>query len=246
MNELKLQAIVLDSKDAKDADKRLALFTLEQGLIWATIKGVKKAKAKLASFSQPFCFAEFLLSKKGDFYTVINASVIENFFSISQDFDKYIVGTAMLEFCKKTVKENDAALSLFVLLAKCLKQLEFGSGNPMAVLIKFLLSGLGIVGYGVQTKKCACCGSDALLDYGASYNFDYCGIICKKCASVVGGLELSKQEYAILKNIDMYGLEDLSRLKFSGRDGLVNVISALSKQFRLTTGEELASLQPYL
>ena len=89
MNDIKIQAIVIDSKDYKEADKKLALFSVEHGLIWATIKGVKKPKAKLASIGQPFCYAEFLLNKKGDFYTVMNASVIENFFEITSDFDKY-------------------------------------------------------------------------------------------------------------------------------------------------------------
>ena len=106
MNEIKIQAIVIDVKDYKDADKKLALLSLEYGLIWATIKGVKKPKAKLASMAQPFCFAEFVLNKKGEFYTVINASVIESFFEITSDFDKYIIGTAILEFCKKNHKRK--------------------------------------------------------------------------------------------------------------------------------------------
>lgn len=246
MNELKIQAIVLEARDSKEADRKLALFSCELGQIWATIKGVKKPKAKLAGVSQPFCFAEFLLSKKSDFYTVINASVIENFFNVTSDFDKYIIATAMLEFCRKTIKENDPSLNLFVLLAKCLKQLEYGEANPMAVLIKFLLEGLACVGYSITTNTCACCGSDGLLEYGASYNFDRGGLICKKCAAVVDSLSLTSQEQAIIKNIAASDAASLGRLKFAGRDGLVGVISVLAKQFRLYTGEELTTIKDYI
>lgn len=246
MNELKIQAIVLEAKDAREADKRLALFSCELGLIWATIKGVKKPKAKLAGVSQPFCFAEFLLNKKGDFYTVINASVIENFFNVTADFDKYIVGTAMLEFCKKTVKENDPSLNLFVLLLKALKQLEYAGSNPMAVLIKFLLEALAGIGYRITTNKCACCSSEGLLDYGAGYSYDHGGLMCKKCAAVVDSMQLTAQEHAIFKNISNTDIADISRLKFSGRDGLVGVISILAKQFRLYTGEELETIKEYI
>lgn len=246
MNELKIQAIVLQSQDSKEADRRLSLFSCELGQISATIKGVKKPKAKLAGISQPFCFAEFLLSKKSDYYTVINASVIENFFNVTADFDKYIVATAMLEFCKKTVKENDPSLNLFVLLLKSLKQLEFGTANPMAVLIKFLLEGLASIGYRITINTCACCGSDGLLDYGASYDYDRGGLICKKCAAVVDSLTLTREEHAIIKNIANSEVTDLSRLKFVGREGLVGVISLLAKQFRLYTGEELATIKEYI
>ena len=246
MNEIKLQAIVIDAIDYKDADKKLALFTCEYGLIWATIKGVKKPKAKLASISQPFCFAEFLLNKKGDFYTVINASVTESFFNITTDFDKYIIGTAMLEFCKKTIKENDPTLELFVLLLKSLKMLAYTNANAMAVLIKFLLNGLALVGYSLKFNSCACCGSDKLLAYGFNYSYDFGGAICKKCSAVADNLQLDASEQGILKNIYNCNLDDIDRLKFTNRQALVNCIDLLSKQFRLFCNEELKTIKQYL
>ncbi len=246
MNEIKTQAIVIDTKDYKDSDKKLALLSLEYGLIWVTIKGVKKPKAKLASISQPFCFAEFILSKKGDFYTVINASVIENFFALSSDFDKYIIGTAMLEFCKKTTKENDSVVDIFVLLLKALKQLEYSNANPMAVLIRFLIDGLAIIGYRLKLDSCACCGSQNLLSYGFNYSYDNGGIICKKCSAVVDSLPLDGGEQGVIKNITATQMEDINRLKFASRDALVSIIGTLSKQFRLHTGEELKTLTQYL
>lgn len=246
MNEIKTQAIVLDAKDYKDSDKKLALLSVEYGLIWATIKGVKKPKAKLASISQPFCFAEFILSKKGEFWTVINASVIENFFQITSDFDKYIIGTAMMEFCKKTVKENDSSLDTFVLLAKSLKQLEYSAANPMAVLIRFLLDGFSFAGYKLVMDKCACCKSDNLLSYGFNYSFDHGGILCKKCSAVIDNFMLESGEQGVLKNIAATSIDNIHRLKFASRESLVGVIGLLAKQFRLNTGEELKTISQYI
>ena len=246
MNEIKTQAIVIDALDYKDADKKLALFSCEYGLIWATIKGVKKPKAKLAGCSQPFCFAEFLLNKKGDFYTVINASVIDSFFEVTSDFDKYIIGVSMLEFCKKTIKENDGSLDLFVLLLKALKQLGYSQANPMAVLIRFLLDGFGYIGYKLKTTSCACCGSDTYLSYGFNYSYDYGGIVCKKCSSSVENFMLEPSEQGVIKNIALADINKIESLKFSSRDALVSVIKLLSRQFRLYTGEELKTLSKYL
>ena len=246
MEEIKTQAIVLSSTDYKDADKKLALFSCEFGLIYATIKGVKKPKAKLASFAQPFCFAEYMLSKKGEFYTVVNASAIENFFSITADFDKFIVASAMLEFCKKTVKENDPSVELFVLLLKALKQLDMSQANSMAVFIRFMLSGLEISGYKIVVDRCACCGKDNMLSYGFNYSYDHGGIICKVCNKNQDSLELDASEQGVLKNISMSKMDDVERLKFHSTKALVGIIKLLAKQYRLFTGEELKVLTEYI
>lgn len=246
MNEIKLQAVVIECRDFKDSDKRLALFTCEYGLIWCTIKGVKKPKAKLASISMPFCFAEFLLNKTGDFYTVINASVIENFFDITNNFDKYIIGTSMLEFCKKTVKENDPSVELFILLLKSLRQLEGDKANCMAVLIRFLLDGLSIIGYKLKLDLCAVCGSESFLSYGFNYSLDQGGVVCKKCGNISNSILLEPSEMSTLKNISITSMDNLHNLKFSSRDALVSIINILSKQFKLYTGEEISSIKEYL
>ena len=246
MNEIKSQAIVLSSTDYRDADKKLALFSVEHGLMFATIKGVKKPKAKLASFAQPFCFAEYLLNKNGEFYTVINASSIENFFNLSGDFDKYIIGTAMLEFCRKVVNVNDPSLELFVLLLKSLKQLDMTQANPMVVLIKFLIDGLAIAGYKLKLDKCTKCKSEMVLQDKAAYNFDIGGLLCSKCANVHDALLLTKKELDTILSINQMQIDNLATLQRFERKELVAVIAILSKQLRLFSGEELKTLSEYL
>ena len=63
--EEKVDALVLRSANYRDDDKILTLFTLQQGKVTAAAKGVKKAGAKLKFAAQPFCFAEYVLAKKG-------------------------------------------------------------------------------------------------------------------------------------------------------------------------------------
>lgn len=246
MNEIKTQAIVLQSLDYKDADKKLALFSCEHGLIYATIKGVKKPKAKLASISQPFCFAEFLLNKKGEYFTIINASVIENFFEVTTVFDKYIIGTALLEFCKKTIRENDPSVELFVLLLKALRELEIKDANPMAVLIRFLIDGLKIIGYNLKLDVCSVCGSSSMLSMGFGYSLENNGIVCKKCGNISNSILLEPSEQGVLKNISITPMDQLHRLKFNNRDSLVGIINVLTRQVTLLTGEELTSIKQYL
>ena len=123
MEEIKTKGIVIKSKDYKDSDKIVTIFSADLGLIHARVRGVKKAKAKLAFAVQPFALIEFMLTEKGGFYTVINATSIDQFFNITLDFDNYIFMLGCLEVCEKTVRENDPQNRLFLLLLNSLKYL---------------------------------------------------------------------------------------------------------------------------
>ena len=51
MEEIKVKGIVVKAVDFKDSDRLVTIFSAERGLIKARARGVKKAKAKLASFT---------------------------------------------------------------------------------------------------------------------------------------------------------------------------------------------------
>jgi DNA repair protein RecO (recombination protein O) len=81
----KVEALVLRSIDYREYDKILTLFSAHEGKLTASLKGVKKAGAKLKFASSPFCFAEYVLAQKEDRYTVTSASSIENFYALRED-----------------------------------------------------------------------------------------------------------------------------------------------------------------
>ncbi len=177
--EEKLSGIILSKTDFKENDRILNIFTLEKGIISAKIKGVKKAGAKLKFASEPFCFAEFILLKKGDFYTVINASLIDSFYSIREDIVKYYAGGSILEFVKKFEKENIVSHKLFLLTVDSLKEITYGEEHPKSVLTEFLIQGLKLIGYGLNIKNCSKC----LKEIHDKVFFDYAtgGFYCKDC-----------------------------------------------------------------
>jgi DNA repair protein RecO (recombination protein O) len=116
MEEIKLKGIVIKADDYKDSDKLVTIFSAEKGLIRARARGVKKNKAKLAFAVQPFAFIEFMLSERNGFYTVINATSIDQFFGLTADFDNYLFMLSCLEVLEKTVRENQVQPELFVLM----------------------------------------------------------------------------------------------------------------------------------
>lgn len=245
MEEIKTKGIVIRTKDFKDSDKIVTIFSADLGLVSARVRGVKKSGAKLTFAVQPFALCEFMLIKSGDFYTCINATSIDQFFNIINDFDTYIFTLACLEVCYKTVKENSPEPELFLFLVKALKAVCYDGLSAMYVFIKFMLNSLKYLGFEIVIGSCACCHEN-LNENLIAFSYDYNGLICGKCANKNEYLELTKGEYAILKNIDRTEIENLNNLKFLSRNDLVSVISLLIKDFRLHTDEEIESIKKFL
>ncbi len=245
MEEIKVKGIVLKSVDYKDSDKIITIFSAERGLITARARGVKKAKAKLAFAVQPFAFVEFMLMAKGGYYTVINATSIDQFFDITTDFDNYILMLACLEVCGKTIKENDINEELFILLLNSLKMVCYANASAMVVFVKFMFESLKYLGFAMEFGKCSCCG-EVLNEKLFAFSYDYNGVLCGKCSNKNEYLELSPGEFAILKNIDNASIEKLSTLKFLSRENMVSIISLLCKVFRILTDEEIQTIKQFL
>lgn len=245
MDEIKTKGIVINATDYKDSDKVVTIFSTDFGIIKARARGVKKAKAKLAFATQPFAFVEFMLASKGGFYTIINASSIDQFFDLTTDFDKYIFCLACLELCQKTIKENDINRDMFLLLLNSLKVVCYGDTSPIIVFIKFMLEALKFLGFAINLTDCAFCGNE-LKNKLFAFSYDYSGMLCAKCSNKHEYLELMQGEYSILKNIEFTNIENLSNLKFLSRKDLVSVIGLLCKVFRLSTDEEIETIKKFL
>ena len=245
MEEIKTKGIVIKSVDYKDSDKIVTIFSADFGIIKARVRGVKKPKAKLAFAIQPFAFLDLILIEKGGFYTLINASSIDQFFDLSYDFDKYIFCLAALEVCEKTIRENDINKELFVLLLNLLKNSCYGEVSPMIAFIKFMLESLKFLGFAMSINKCPCCGND-LSNNIFAFSYDFNGMLCAKCSNKFEHLDLTIGEFTILKNIEITDSQKLSNLKFLSRNDLISVISLLCKIFRISTDEEIETIKKFL
>lgn len=244
MEEIKTKGIVISASDYKDSDKLVTIFSFDFGIIKARAKGIKKAKAKLSFACQPFAFVEFMLSAKGGFYTIINATSIDQFFDLTSDFDNYILMLACLEVCQKTVKENNPEPALFLALLDSFKAICYYGANAMVVFIKFLIEAMNALGLGIELSVCASCSEN--INKSKVFSYDFNGFICPKCSNKFDGIELSDGEFAVLNNINITKFDKLQNLKFNSRNDLISIISLLSKDFRLVADEEISTLKKFL
>lgn len=179
--ELKVNAMALRAIDYKDNDKMLTLYSLEQGLIGACVRGVKKAGAKLSFAVQPFCFAEYLLNVKSDRITVTGATELESFYNLRLDITAFYCATAISEYLIKCAGE-EANEKLFMLTVNTVKKLNFSTENKLAILCSFLLSALENDGYAINGGACAKCKNLAHLGEFSYFDFEKGTLYCEDCA----------------------------------------------------------------
>ena len=195
--EEKTSGIVLGGVNFGENDRILSIFTLEQGVISAKIKGVKKAGAKLKFAAEPFCFAEFITVKKGKMRTVTGASLLESFYSIREDVVRYFAGGAILEYCKKFLQEGIVSTQLFYSTIQALKEIAYGD-NPRLSLCNFLINSLSLSGYALKLDGCFKCLCE--LDGRVFFDYDFGGFYCEECKTLTAK-EINCQTYLSLNAI---------------------------------------------
>lgn len=241
MDEFRVKGIVINSIDYKDNDKLLTIYSLELGKISAVLKGVKSPKAKLKFAGQLFCFAEFMLVKRGEYFTVTNASQIESFFEISSNYNKFLVGQIILEIVNIIMQPNQINERYFVQILKALKELCNNESNENSIIVKFLLITFDVMGYAINFTHCVECNS--LLHNELFFNFDIGFISCKNCARL-NSFQLQKKDFNVLKIINNSNVENLNGVKVS-KDDLFEVVAVLGKNFENRFNKKIKTLNNF-
>ena len=138
MDEYKVRGIVLASNDYKEKDILITLFTVELGKIKAVLRGAKQQKAKLKFAGQPFCFADWILVKKGEFFFVTQVDLIDTFYDLTLDYDDFLTASALSEVVIELLKPNIINEALFVKFLTAIKNLIYDNINNNIVFCKFL------------------------------------------------------------------------------------------------------------
>lgn len=194
--EEKLTGLILSKTDYGENDKIVKIFTLEKGTVSASLKGVKKAGAKLKFASEPFCFAEFLFSERAGRRTVIGASLNDSFYPVREDITKFFAAGAVLEFIRRFAKEDITSPSLFFAAIESLKQIAYGNVSPRRALSEFFISALKTVGYALNTDGCFTCGKS--LNGRVFFDAFSGGFLCEDCFNGEGR-EINYATYFALK-----------------------------------------------
>lgn len=177
-NDKKIRAIVINSADAKEADKNLVLYSLEEGKINVQAKGIRKTLAKLKAGAQLFSFGEFILAERGGIYVLTGCTPEDSFTGICADAKTYYAGMLVLELLNSCTNEREPCPRLFISSVKALSALVYSGADVQSVSLKFMLDVLNFGGYSQDYKSCSECGGiTATMHYDSER-----GLLCSGCS----------------------------------------------------------------
>ena len=145
--DTKVKGIIIKLIDYKDADKLAQIFSFDEGVITTKFVGVKKEKAKFKAVAQPFVFAEFVLSVKGEHKTVTSVEMIDPFDKLLLDYSRTMAGYVILDMIRRLIPEGKPEQDIFLLTLSTLKKLETEDVNSTLIdyIIKFIdMQGMAI------------------------------------------------------------------------------------------------------
>lgn len=151
--EYKTQALCLRSTDYGESSKILTLFSADFGKIGAQVRSVKNPKSKLKQCAMPLCFGEYILHKKGDFYTVTGCTVEESFFNVWTDVHKYSASQMVLEALDKFSEQNVPEVQNLVGAVRTLEEINYSGVFPYVYATYFLVKLLPQHGINVDEEE---------------------------------------------------------------------------------------------
>jgi len=208
LNDITITGIVLKSIKYKEKDMLIHIFSLELGNITAILKGVAGSNSKMKFAGQPFCFAKFDLTKSHEFYVVKSVDLINSFFEITEDYENYLLASSMLEVCDYILKPNILAEGVFLYLLKTIQNVLYNGINIYIAVLKFYLSLLDALGYGLNFQKCDNCGLSFVGDI--KLNFETGTFRCSSCS---GGLKVENRDFTTIKILSSVDIDRLNTIK---------------------------------
>ena len=150
----KYRGLIVESKDLKDRDKLVSIYTLEKGLDRAIFRGVRGEKAKLKASKDIFTFGDFFIENTKGNNIVSQVDIIENFYPIRENLDKYYEACSIIDGAKKIMTEqNDPRL--FLEIIKAMKYVCYENLKKNFILCKYLLNLFSGAGYPLNMTKCS-------------------------------------------------------------------------------------------
>lgn len=173
-----VSGMVLRSRDYKEADQLLTVYTREQGKITVQARGVKKTASKLRSGILLFSQTELVLTKGKGFPIVTGAATTTAFAALRSDFTRMTYASYGAELLDQVVVEGQSDEQLFLLILQAFHLFEYI--NPWLALCYLKVRLLELQGYGLQLDNCLNC--ERLLQ-NERYQAVQGGLLCTRCAA---------------------------------------------------------------
>lgn len=152
------EALILRSRDDKEADRLVWIVTAEAGRSVVLARGARKPKARLAGALQPFALSRLVIYT-ARWPTVTAAQTIAAWRHLREDYERMQAAAFVAELLLLTAPEGDEAGDVFELGKGAFSALDAGQ-DPRRVAMAFGRDLLIASGWGIDFGACGVCGRE--------------------------------------------------------------------------------------
>jgi len=150
-------ALVIREADYGENDKLLTLLTAERGRLTVCVKGGKSLKNKNLASSQLLCYSEFTVKERKGFYTLSEAALIEQFFGLRGDLDRFAAAQYIADVAGEVCVENNDEGEMLRLTLNTLYMLSETDRDVDFVKAVFELRTAALSGFCPDLTACGLC-----------------------------------------------------------------------------------------
>ena len=225
MDQIKTKAIVLRSVAYGDYDKMLTLLGETTGKISVIAKGGKSLKHGPGCSN--FCYSDFIITKKGENFSLSQVSPIETFSGLSTDLDALNAAAKMLKFTEYVCPDAEPQPDILRTLLNTLYAMANMSVPVEKCEAVFYFKALTLLGFSPELISCSACGEESGLSY---FSVEYGGAICSECGkSVDDKLPISAEALALMNYIEYCDIKKL--FSFTSTEGSLKEVLKIADKF---------------
>ena len=195
------EAIILRRSDVGEADRLLTIYTLREGKIAVSARGVRKTTSKLAGHLELFIHTHMQLARGRTFDVVTESRVIDHFVTLRNDLDRISLACYVAELLDQMTPEQTEQPAVFMLLRDTLTAIDtIDDAVRHDIVLRFYeLHMLILAGYRPHLFFCAGCEQE-LTPQANRFNPVNGGVLCANCAThIKGSLALELPVFKFLR-----------------------------------------------
>ncbi|MCR4962950.1 MAG: DNA repair protein RecO [Firmicutes bacterium] len=215
-NTFRLTGVAIRSRDYKDGDKIITIFSLEQGKITALAKGARKPTASLRGAVQLLAQGSYLLARSRSSLPIVTQACQEQSFLPPQGgFRQIAYASYVAELSDLALEEGQPSPELYRQLLIALSWIKLGE-RPEAAVRYYELQILREIGAFPDLTLCRGCGKAT--PFAAVLSPAAGGLLCPDCAEG-DGPALSRGAVLTLARLAALPAQRLASLEWSRDTG---------------------------
>ena len=227
--------LVLREVKYKEADRILTLYSSKLGKITAKASGALRKNSKLSASTQMLTYSDAVLLNRDGKYAVTEASIIEPFSGLREDFESYALGCYFADCVDSLCPEGIEDFDILQLILNSLYALSNKIDSPLKIKAAFELRLISLLGYKPDLDHCLVCKRKDVVSPTLGYETGY--ICCRECRNAEIGVTdyLCDESLNAMRHI--VSCSPKSLLSFRAEDESLKRLSTACEDFFISHAE---------